>query len=409
MTVPEYLNLLSGYRIFDLTDGLASYGTRLLADWGAEVIKVEPPTGDPMRHEPPFIDDVPHPERSLSFMAWNTNKKSITLDRQCADGRALLQTLLTRADALVISDQTPSYDDPFLNEAILRQRYPGLIFATASGFGQTGPYAHYASSDLIAQAMGGVMWMSGHADGPPICPGGNLSFILTGLYTAVGTLSALWHRQQTGEGQHVDVSQQESVASILAEFGASSYWASETIPRRYGTHRPDFYPNGLYPCRDGFLMLIVLPTDWQRFAEWVHEVTGNTTLFNPQFVDNEQRVQPESRAILDPILTDFTQRFDGKESLFHEGQRRHFLFAPVNTVADLFQDRHLHARSFWQSLEPPGLPPLTAAGNPINATEVTRPLLRAAPTLGEHNLKIYSGELGLSPYQLTILKERYVI
>lgn len=352
MTAPKnfhlHLNLLSGYRILDLTDELAAYGPRLLADWGAEVIKVEPLTGDPMRHEPPFVDDVPHPERSVSFMAWNTNKKSITLNRQCADGRALLQTLLGSADALVISNQTRAHDDPFLNETTLRQQYPGLIFTTASGFGQTGPYAHYASSDLVAQAMGGVMWMSGHADGPPICPGGNLSFILTGLYTAVGTLTALWHRQRTGEGQHVDVSQQDSVASILAEFGASSYWASETIPQRYGTHRPDFFPNGLYPCRDGYLMLIVLPTDWQRFAKWVHEVTGNTTLFDPRFVDNEQRVLPESRAILNPILTEFTQHFDSKDTLFHEGQRRHFLFAPVNTVADLLQDRHLHARSFWQ-------------------------------------------------------------
>ncbi|PON19556.1 hypothetical protein C2W62_02095 [Candidatus Entotheonella serta] len=218
MTPPT--SLLSGYRILDLTDELAAYGTRLLADWGAEVIKVEPPSGDPMRHEPPFVDDVPHPEHSLSFMAWHTNKKSTTLNRHCADGRALLQALLHTADALVWSGQSDYLADSQLNEATLRTQYPKLIFTTASGFGQTGPHAYFASSDLVAQAMGGVMWMSGHADGPPICPGGNLSFILTGLYTAVGTLSALWHRQRTGEGQHVDISQQDSVASILAEFGA---------------------------------------------------------------------------------------------------------------------------------------------------------------------------------------------
>ncbi len=251
--------------------------------------------------------------------------------------------------------------------------------------------------------------MSGYADGPPLCPGGNLSFILTGLYTAVGTLSALWHRHRTGEGQHVDVSQQDSVASILAEFGASSYWASEVIPQRYGTHRPDFHPNGLYPCRDGYLMLIVLPTDWTRFAQWVHEITGHAAVMDPQVATNEQRVQPAARAVLDPILTEFTQHFDSKDTLFHEGQRRHFLFAPVNTVADLRRDRHLHERAFWQSVELPGSPPLTAAGHAINATVVAAEPLRPAPALGAHNLEIYAGELGLSPYQLTILKAQHVI
>ncbi len=407
MTPPT--SLLSGYRILDLTDEIAAYGTRLLADWGAEVIKVEPPSGDPMRHEPPFVDDVLHPEHSLSFMAWHINKKSITLNRHCANGRALLQALLHTADALVWSGQSDYLADSQLNEATLRTQYPKLIFTTASGFGQTGPHAYFASSDLVAQAMGGVMWMSGHADGPPICPGGNLSFILTGLYTAVGTLSALWHRQRTGEGQHVDISQQDSVASILAELGASSYWASEVIPQRYGTHRPDFHPNGLYPCHDGYLMLIVLPTDWSRFAEWVYEVTNNATVLAPQYADNEQRVTPEARMVLDPILTAFTQHFDSKDVLFHEGQRRHFLFAPVNTVADLMADRHLHKRSFWQQIEPPGAPPLTAAGNPINTTAAPAVPLREAPTLGAHNLEIYAGELGLSPYQLTILKAQHVI
>ncbi len=309
----------------------------------------------------------------------------------------------------MVSSQSHHRAEPLLDEATLRPQYPELIFTTASGFGHVGPHAHYVSSDLVAQAMSGVMWMSGYADRPPICPGGNLSFILTGLYTAVGTLGALWHRQRTGVGQHVDVSQQDSVASILAEFGALSYWASEVIPQRYGTHRPDFHPNGLYPCRDGYLMLIVLPTDWQRFAEWVHEVTGHTTILEPQFADNEQRVQPAARAVLDPILTEFTQHFTSKDVLFHEGQRRHFLFAPVNTVADLRCDRHLRERDFWQRIETPGGPPLTAAGNPINATATAAAPLRPAPTLGAHNLEIYAGELGLSPYELTILKARHVI
>ncbi len=137
MTSPA--SLLSSYRILDLTDELAAYGTRLLADWGAEVIKVEPPSGDPMRHEPPFVDDVPHPERSLYFMAWNTNKKSITLNRHCADGQALLHALLSTADALVLSGQDGALAEPSLNEAALRPQYPNLIFTTASGFGQTGP------------------------------------------------------------------------------------------------------------------------------------------------------------------------------------------------------------------------------------------------------------------------------
>jgi benzylsuccinate CoA-transferase BbsE subunit len=407
VTEPE--SLLTGYRILDLTDELAVYGTRLLADWGAEVIKVEPPEGDPLRREPPFYADVPHLEHSLSFLAWNTNKKSITLNLQCADGQALFTTLLPSMDAVIVSAQP---DEPlwgWLKDTELRHSHRSLVYTTVSGFGQEGPHATYLPSDLIAQAMGGVMWMSGHPDQPPMQPGGNLSHILTGLYAATGTMVALWHRQQTGEGQHVDVSQQDSVASILAEFGASSYWATEHIPMRYGTHRPDFFPNGLYACRDGYLMLIVLPTDWQRFAEWVHEVTGHTTVLEERFLKNEDRVLPESRAVLNPILRDFTHQFPSKEVLFHDGQQRHFLFAPVNTVADLLRDRHLQARGFWQPLDVPGLVTLTAAGNPIESTALAGVPLRSAPKLGQHNLEIYVGELGLSPYQLCVLKANHVI
>ncbi len=407
MTSPS--SLLRGYRIFDLTDEIATYGARLLADWGAEVIKVEPPEGDPLRREPPFYTDTPHPERSLPFIAWNTNKKSMSLNLHCADGQALFNALLPSVDAIMASDPPEAPLPTWLNEATLRREHPGLIYTTASGFGQEGPHAAFRSSDLIAQAMGGVMWMSGHLDRPPIQPGGQLSHILTGLYAATGTMVALWHRQQTGEGQQVDVSQQESVASILAEFGASSYWATEYIPMRYGTHRPDFFPNGLYACRDGYLMLIVLPNDWERFAEWVHEVTGNATVLDTHFHKNENRVQPEARDLLNPILREFTHHFTSKEVLFHEGQRRHFLFAPVNTVADLLQDRHLQERSFWQQLKQPAIPSLTAAGNPIESTGSQPEQVQPAPRLGQHNLELYAGELGLSPYQLGILKANHVI
>ena len=343
---PRPAPLLAGYRILDLTDALAVYGTRLLANFGAEVIKVEPPAGDPLRHEPPFCGEIPHVERSLPFIAWNTRKKSITLNMHCADGRALFHALLPSVDAVLVSSCDGAAHATIGDDAALRQHNAGLIYTTASGFGQGGPSAAYLSSDLIGQAMGGVMWMSGLPERAPTSPGGNLSYILTGLYAATGTMIALWQRQRTGQGQHVDVSQQDCVASMLAEFGAANYWATEEIPVRYGTHRPDFFPNGLYPCRDGYLMLIVLPTHWEPFATWVHEVTGYTTVLEPRFTRNEYRVLPEARAILNPILRTFTHSFPSKAALFHEGQKRHFLFAPVNTVADLLQDQHLLARQF---------------------------------------------------------------
>lgn len=401
--------LLAGYRVLDFTDALAVYGARLFADFGAEVIKVEPPEGDPLRHEPPFYGEIPHLERSLPFLAWNTRKKSITLNMHCADGRALFHALLPRVDAVLVSSCDGAVHATIGDDADLLQHNPGLVYTTASGFGQEGPSAAYLSSDLIGQAMGGVMWMSGLPERAPTSPGGNLSYILTGLYAATGTMIALWHRQRTGQGQHVDVSQQDCVASMLAEFGAANYWATEAIPVRYGTHRPDFFPNGLYTCRDGYLMLIVLPTHWEPFAAWVHEVTGDTTVLEPRFARNEYRVLPEARAILNPILRTFTHSFASKEVLFHEGQKRHFLFAPVNTVTDLLQDNHLHARQFWQQLEQPGLPPLVSAGEPVQANNSACAPLTAAPTLGQHNLAIYAGELGLSPYQLTVLKANHVI
>ncbi|MDP6346817.1 MAG: CoA transferase, partial [Dehalococcoidia bacterium] len=207
--------LLSGFRVLDLTRELGVYCTKLLADLGAEVIRIEPPTGDPLRQRGPFFKDVPHPEHSLYFMYYNTGKRSITLDLEQPEGQVLFKKLVARAD-VVVESFAPGYMDGIgLGYQVLSRANPRIIVAAITPFGQEGPYRNFKATDLINMSMGAYTYTTGDADRPPVRISFPLSHCHAGAEAAAASVMANYHRERTGEGQFIDVSIQECVIWTL--------------------------------------------------------------------------------------------------------------------------------------------------------------------------------------------------
>src|SRR4030042_3860469 len=208
-------SLLEGMRILDLADEKASFCSKLLADMGASVIKVERPGGDLSRKMGPFLGDFPHPERSLFFLHNNTNKLGITLNLEHSEGKRIFRRLVDRVDVVVESFSAGYLKDLGLSFEILSRTNPKLILVSVTGFGQEGPRSQYKSCDIVSSAFGGQMYVSGSPSTPPLKPFGEQSYYTSSLFAAIGILLTLRKRGHTGQGEHIDISLQESVASTL--------------------------------------------------------------------------------------------------------------------------------------------------------------------------------------------------
>ena len=211
---------LTGYRVLDLCDDKGVLCTKIMADLGADVIAIEPPGGAATRCCGPFYHDQVHPERSLFFWYFYANKRSITLHPETPDGQALFKALVKTADVLVETFPPGYLDRLGLGYADLRAFHPGLVMTSITGFGSTGPYCHYKAPDLVGLAMGGLMYLCGEPDGAPVPPGGQQGDHLAALNGVTGTLIALWHREITGEGQHVDAPRAEPFDLFMAALAA---------------------------------------------------------------------------------------------------------------------------------------------------------------------------------------------
>ena len=206
---------LNDLRVLDLADEKGLYCAKIFADMGADVIKVEKPGGDSTRDIPPFYQDIPHRERSLYFWQYNNDKKSITLNLEVTEGQQIFKTLVKTAD-IIIETYPPGYLDSLnLGYEALKKINPALIITSITPFGQTGPYKDYKASDIVGVAMGGLMSTCGYPDGPPIMPYGGQGYHIVANHAAIATLIALYHKDATGSGQHIDVSMQTAIAQSL--------------------------------------------------------------------------------------------------------------------------------------------------------------------------------------------------
>jgi benzylsuccinate CoA-transferase BbsE subunit len=391
-------------RILDLTDEPASFCSRLLARFGADVIKIEKPGGSRSRNIGPFYESARPPENSLFFWYHNADKKGITLNLEYDRGKDIFRKLVVTADVIVESFPSGYLERLGLHYDVLKQVNPGIILASVTGFGQSGPYKNYKSCDLVSQAMGGQMSLCGSPDQPPLRLYGQQSYYINSLVAAVGIQIALFQRRITGYGQQVDISSQEAVSSTL-EYMLAGYFVDEIIPVRSG----NVSWNGsaaVFPCRDGFIF-ITFGREWSTLMELLESEHMADELTESDWQDEEYRIAHVERIV--EVIMKWTMSHTVAD-LFELGQLMRFPWAPVSTPDEVFHSPHLRERGFFVDVEHtelkrsfpyPGEPWRFSGVEPVNTVR--------APFKGEHNYAIYHDELGISGKEIEKLAEDNVI
>lgn len=396
--------VLSGVRVLDLTRYVAGpYCTKLLADLGADVLKVETPgRGDPARNFGPFPSDQPDPEKSGLFLHLNTNKRGITLNLKTETGRQILRHLLQTADVLVENFRPGVMHDLRLDYDSLALINPGLVMTSISNFGQTGPYRDYKAQDIVLQALGGLMVITGEPGRPPVKAWGYQAQYIAGLTAALGATCALHAREETGEGQHVDVSIMEAVLSIVP-FLTTAYLYFGSAATRKGSRGP-VYPTNLLRCKDGYVNVMV-GTETQYQNMWA--MVGRTeVLDDPDLQSWVGRFAHADK--IDSALTPWLIE-RGKEEVYEISQLWRLPFSPVYTIGELLKSRQLKAREYFVEAERSRVGSLLYPGAPFKMSETPWSLARPAPLLGQHNEEVYCGMLGYTKQELVALHQREAV
>jgi crotonobetainyl-CoA:carnitine CoA-transferase CaiB-like acyl-CoA transferase len=404
--------LLGIYRVLDLADEKGVYCGKLLADYGADVIKIEPPQGDIIRARGPFLHDEVHPEKSLYWLHFNTDKRSITLNLEHEQGRNILKRLIKTADVL-IETFPPGYMKSLgLDYEALKEINPGLVMCSIAPFGQSGPHRDWKSSDLVNSAISGMMHFIGEPDGPPVPYGAEQSYHSASLYAFTGILFALYHRDLTsGSGQYIDMSLQEAYASLFnaGVGGVVQAWVlvgEEGV--RSGNRPGRAFPYGGFPAKDGWaLICCVDPGQWDALAQWIAEETGDEEILDDMYKGRMWDRGPYLD-ILTRIVDDFTSRFT-MEELMVNGQKRGVPIYAVTTAKELMDCPQLAHFNFFSEVDHPLVGRLKYPGVPALTHDVPGRIRTPAPLLGQDNEEIYCGELGYSKEQLGLLRSDGVI
>jgi crotonobetainyl-CoA:carnitine CoA-transferase CaiB-like acyl-CoA transferase len=396
---------LAGIRIFDLTRILAGpTATQILADLGADVIKVERPgTGDDVRGwGPPFLKDrrggdLPH--ESVYFNAANRNKRSITINLASLDGQRLALDLIAKCDVLFENYKVGDLAKYGLAYPQIRDRFPRLIYCSLTGFGQTGPYANRAGFDLVVQAAGGIMSITGPENGEPAKVGVGIADVMTGMYSDIAILAALRHRDRTGRGQHIDMALLDCQVAWLINEGMN-YLHTGEVPKAWGTAHATIVPYQAFPTSDGhFILAVGNDRQFRTFCE----VAGAPALADePRFRTNALRVANRAACVERvKALTVGRSTVQWIEELSERGVP----CGPVNTIDKVFADPQVKARGMVVEI------PHTASGkperyiaSPINLSASPVEYRRAAPSVGEHTAEVLGELLGLGERDLAALR-----
>ncbi|MEE8470260.1 MAG: CoA transferase [Dehalococcoidia bacterium] len=415
--------LLSGCRVLDLADEKGLFCSKLLGDLGADVIKIEPPGGDPARDIGPFYKDIPHLEKSLSWFYANLHKRGITLNIEMADGRDILKRLVETADFVVESFEPGYMESLGLGYSELEKINPRMIMTSITPFGQTGPHAHYKTTDIVGVSLGGMVRILGELDRPPNRIGAPQFYHLGGLHGAVGSLVAYYHRELTGEGQHVDVSCQQAV--VLSLMCVTELWDMLKYNYRglgssYGGRMPDgtvIFNRVIFPCKDGFVFLLMTGG---AAASFVLSSKALVELANRDGMALElkdyQWERMDTLSVTQEEISRFTESISPfietktKAELVNAALESDIILAPVSTMKDVAESPQLAFREFWAKVEHPELgETIPYPGYPVKMSEIPYRVQRRAPLIGEHNEEIYVTELGYSREQLVTLKNQDII
>jgi len=415
---PSAEGMLSPYRVLDLTDERGLLCGKILADLGADVIQVEPPTGNSARRIGPFYQDDVHLERSLFWWAYTANKRSITLNLATTDGQMLLKRLVKSADFLIESSPPGDLAALGLGYQDLAALNPALIVVSITPFGQDGPYAMYQAPDLIGMGLAGFMYVTGDPDRPPVRVGFPHFYLHGSGAGAAGAMLAHAQRVLTGQGQHVDVSCQEAVARALAS-APQSYAMTGAVIMRQGSYRQTgatTYMRITWPCQDGFVNFqlsggAAAGRGVNNLVLWMaEEGLGDTYLESLDFTRmGYGDITMEVLARIVPPVERFMLSHT-KQELFEGAVARRILLFPVATPRDILHNPQLRARQYFQQVPHPDLgSTLTTLGPFVRASATPLQQRRLAPKLGEHNIEVYTQELGLQPRDLTQLREAGVV
>ncbi|HEY55704.1 MAG TPA: CoA transferase [Dehalococcoidia bacterium] len=378
-------SVLSGYRVLDLTDDKGRLCPRYLADMGAEVIRIEEPGKD------------------SGFHWQDLGKRSITLNIELEPGREILKRLVKTADVLVES-HPPGYLEALgLGYSLLSKINPRLVVASVTGFGQSGPYRDYKSSDIVASALGGQLYLSGEPDWPPLKPFGDQSYYLASILAAIGVLLALLRRHTSGRGQHVDVSLQECVAAALDHALVRYFYQGEVAKRQGGLHWNNAF--NVFPAKDGYVLLSLF-YQWHTLVEWLDSEGMAEDLTDEKWRDRDYRLQHIDHVI--DVLGRWAKSHD-VAGLVVKGQSMRFPWAEVASIPGLLASPQLEERGFWVEVEDSDKgKKYRFPGAPCSLSRSPWKVGNKAPGTGEHNREIYQ-ELGLSEKEVEALIKEGVI
>ncbi|MFO7963600.1 MAG: CoA transferase [Desulfobacterales bacterium] len=421
----EQETLLGDIRVLDLTGEAGVYCTKLLADLGADVLRIEPPGGHPMRNIGPFVHDDPDPTKSLYWFHFNTSKRGITLALENADGREIFKQLLKTAD-IVVDTYPPGYMENIgLGYEVLKKINPMLIQTSITPFGQTGPYHDFPASDMVAQAMGGLMYLAGFPENPPYKLGCSQAYHSASVHAAVGTMIALYARDDIGTGQFVDVSLQESVLMSL-ETAMQHYDMRKEIRKRMGREEPTVPGIGLYPCKNGYVFSYVVASfgaGWDAIIEWMDSEGMAGDLKDDTYDDVWELISNYSALVAlindPPKLMAMLEKFSHvsnllktflmtktKQEIFDQAAERRIMINPVQNAKDIVESPQFNALGYVTDVEHPELNmTLKYPGAPYyHISETPWRISCRAPLPGEHNSEIYENELGMTREQIMILQ-----
>ena len=389
---------LAGIRILDLSWILSGpFATMILGDLGAEVIKVERPgSGDLARGNGPFING-----ESSYFMSLNRGKQSLALDLQTEQGKEVFLKLVKKSDAVVENFLPGTMKRLGLDYATVKKHNPAIIYASVSGFGQTGPYAQTRALDITIQAMGGMMSLTGEPDGPPLRPGASLGDITAGLFTVIGILSALHERQKSGKGQFIDISMLDCQLAIL-ENAFARYFATGKIPQRLGTRHPVFTPFQTFKTKDGYIAIALVGgtrNQWPLFCAAIGRL---------ELIDDERYQTGEARtehyAELKPILNKAMKKKTTAQWL-REIVELGIACGPINNIAQVASHPQVKAREMITEVPHPRLGKVKLVNSPIKLSRTPAAVKKAPPDLGQDTRELLTELLNMRKSDIKKLKE----
>jgi len=420
--------ILDGFRVIDLTEFGCQLCGKVLGDLGADIIKIEPPGGSPTRDIGPYYHDIRDPEKSLFWFAYNTSKRGITLDLQTQTGRGLFRKLAAKADIVIESYPPGHLQDLSLSYEDLERINPGIILTSITPFGQTGPHAGLKGDDIVGWAMGGMMGLCGDNDRPPVQHSHPQSYYHAGIHGAMGTMTALYHREMTGDGQHVDVSMQQAIVLALMNAAETGELYGETLPRpkaggfdtrfRSGHHGPIVFRYA-WECRDGHII-------WQQaLAGGAQQGMVRSTLEIVRWMKEDGMAGdlPEydwsrfdTQTVRQDLVDHHQKQFGAflltktKEEILDRATRHGILLGVMRTADDICSCPQLAARNFFTDVFHPELDDtITYPGAWVKISDTPWRIRCRAPLIGEHNREIYCGELQVPETELLSLLEKGII